>query len=466
MLNRKRPVWFSEMLRWTLSGALALGMCFAVSLGAAPPPPWLPGSNSVRHVIHVSIDGLGGVYLRDYLTATPGDFPAFSRLMAEGAYTFNARCDYNVSLTEPNHASILTGRPVSQQPVAVPFSAPHGYSANYDPGPPWTLHTLGNPAVPYKASILDVIHDHGLPTAFFAGKAKFDLFVRSYDANNGAPDEIGADDGRQKIDQSAIIDWITPGLSMTNSSNLVTLVVDTLNSDLPPAYTFLHLVDPDIFGHYHMWGSPQYRDSVRHADQQLGRILAAIDASPALSNCTALVVTADHGGGDALGSHVYPNALPVYTVPLLIWVPGVPPGVDAYLLFTNRFEPGMAYLDYNAPGQPLRNSDSANIALTLLGLPHVPGSCLVPEFGPTPAVMAMRRTADGLAISWPSTAEGFGLEWSDDCLSPVWHPVADGVGEANGRKIVVVRNFAESPRRFYRLVKNPKQSSWNRTKKS
>jgi hypothetical protein len=442
------------MVRWPLLAGLALAAGAELKVSAAAPPPWLPGSNAVRHVIHVSIDGLGGIYLRDYLAGAPGDFPTFSRLLAEGAHTFNARCDYHVSLTEPNHASILTGRPVSQQPLGVPYSAPHGFSANYDPGPPWTLHNYANGSVPYKASVFDVVHDHGLSTAFFAGKEKFALFVRSYDAANGAPDEIGADDGRQKMDQSAVIDWEAPGLSMTNSSNLVTLAVDALSSGQPPAYTFLHLVDPDIFGHYHAWGSPQYRDSVRHADRQLGRLLAAIDASAVLSNCTALVVTADHGGGDAVGSHLYPNALTVYTVPLLIWVPGVPPGVDAYRLFSNRVEPGTAYLDFDAAAQPLRNSDSANIALMLLGLPPIPGSCLVPEFGPTPAVMAIRRTADGLTISWPSTAEGFGLEWSDDCLSPFWHPVEDGVAEANGRKFVVIQNLVGSPRRFYRLVKD------------
>ena len=443
------------MLRWLLIAGLALDVSPELTAQAATQPPWLPGSNAVRHVIHVSIDGLGGMHLRDYLASAPGDFPSFSRLFLEGSGTFNARCDYNVSLTEPNHASILTGRPVSQQPASVPFSAPHGFTANYDPGPSWSLHNFGNPAVPYKASVLDVVHDHGLSTAFFAGKEKFALFVRSYDADNGAPDVIGSDDGRQKIDLAAIIDWAAPGLSMTNSSNLVSLVLGALASNQPPAYLFLHLVDPDIFGHYHLWGSPQYRASVRHVDQQLARLFAAVDANPVLSNHTALVVTADHGGGDAVGSHLYPNALSVYMVPLVIWVSGVPPGVDAYRLFSNRVEPGTAYLDYDASAQPLRNSDTANITLTLLGLPTIPGSCLLPEFGPTPALMAIRHTADGLTISWPATAEGYGLEWSDECLSPVWHPVADGVSTENGRKSFVIRDSVRSPRRFFRLARNP-----------
>ena len=74
------------------------------------------------------------------------------------------------------------------------------------PGPEVTLHNSGNPNLSYVASIFDVAHDHGLRTCFYAGKAKFILYARSYDAQHGAPDTVGLDDGRGKIDRCMILE--------------------------------------------------------------------------------------------------------------------------------------------------------------------------------------------------------------------------------------------------------------------
>ena len=226
----------------------------------------------LHSVIHISVDGLGGLYLSNYLALTPEEFPSFQRLKQEGAGTFNARCDSDNSTTEPNHTSMLTGRPVARQPATVLFSAPHGITLNYDPGPPWTLHTLGNPAVPYKASVFDVAHDHGLATAFFSGKPKFDLFIRSYDQTNGAPDRVDEDNGTGKIDLAAIFDDTSSLMLWEQSSNLVSLLTNHL-AMVAPAYTFLHLVAPDIAGHTAGWDSQPYRDAVRDVDHLLGRLL-------------------------------------------------------------------------------------------------------------------------------------------------------------------------------------------------
>lgn len=432
------PQWLRLLAAALASLAGGLG-CLAGSPPAGPP----------RHVVHISVDGLGAVYLKPYLAETPRDFPAFDRLRREGAFTLNARCDYDVSLTVPNQCTILTGRPVLQQPAAAAQSAPHGITFDYDPGYPWTIHSLGNTNVPYKASVFDVAHDHGLLTAFFAGKQKLDLFARGYSAENGAPDRIGEDNGRNKLDIREIIDWVSPELVRTNDSNLVTRVVATL-ATAAPRYTFLHLAEPDISGHYFYWGTETYREAVRHVDRQLARVLEAIEANPALRSQTAIVLTSDHGGGDASGWHAYPDVPCVYTIPLFVWGPGVPAGADLYELFSNRTDPGPLYLNYDAPGQPLRDGDSANIALALLGLPPIPGSVLVPRFKP---YLSIARTPFGLALYWPITGEALGIEWADACSSPTWHPFTNRVQVEAAWNASSLTNDADSPARFFRLRK-------------
>ena len=440
------PRFPSPAPRWLWLLATAALASLAGELGCLAEPRV---SDTSRHVIHISADGLGAVYLKQYLAETPADFPAFERLWREGAFTLNARCDPHNSLTMPNHCTILTGRPVRQQPAAATLSAPHGIEFDYDPGYPWTVHSLGNTNVSYKASVFDVAHDHGLATAFFSGKLKFDLFVRSYNADNGASDILGPDNGRDKLDVHELIDWFSPELVRTNDSNLVTRVVETLRR-AAPHYTFLHLAEPDISGHFFLWGSETYREAVRHVDRQLARVFEAIEASPDLRLRTWIVLTSDHGGGDAVGWHAIPDVLSVYTIPLFIWGPGVPTGADLYELFSNRADPGPLYLDYDAPAQPLRNGDSGNIALALLGLPPIPGSVLVPRFKP---YLSIARTPFGLTLYWPVTSEAPGIEWAENCLAPAWHPFTNRVHVDAARNASSLTNDADAPARFFRLMK-------------
>ena len=71
-----------------------------------PPPPPPPVDRLAERVIHVSIDGLRSDHV------TPVLMPNLTRLMAEGAWTLNARTDPAYTQTLPNHHSQFTGRPV------------------------------------------------------------------------------------------------------------------------------------------------------------------------------------------------------------------------------------------------------------------------------------------------------------------------------------------------------------------
>lgn len=409
--------------------SLAVGMGTAVlapgiSLHAAD----RPDSARIRHVLHISLDGLGSVFLKDYLQSSPNEFPGFARLLAEGAWTLNARCDSDNSVTQPNHASMLTGRPALEQPDGFELPAPHGVNVDYDPGDPWTLHNFAQPESPYKASTFDVVHDQGLSTAFFSGKGKFAFFVRSYDAEHGMTSGLGPGYGRNKIDRAELIDWLSPANVRFSDSNVVNSAIsELLNS--APAYMFLHLADPDITGHYFLWGSVEYREAVKGVDSHLARLMATIDTSPRLHRQTAIVLTSDHGGGDIAGWHIDFTDPKVYTIPLCLWGAGIPRGVDLYRLFVDRFDPETRRPSYSDREQPLRNGDSGNIAMALLGLPPIAGSFMRPTFKPW-----LSAQADGnfLTLSWPESEQTWELQSTTSVESPSWHAVSAKTTFAQG----------------------------------
>lgn len=377
----------------------------------------------ITHVVHVSLDGLGSSYLQNYLAHGPKNLPSFARLVTESAYTFNARCDYFASETIPNHACMFTGRPVGQ-PQGFPNTVHHGFTRNA-PLASDTLHAPFNPAVPYKASFMDVAHDHGLSTAFYASKMRLSVCDRSYDEANGALDLIEGDNGRDKIDFA----FINEG----PISAVVDLLVEDLSSSTPKNYSFIHLREPDITGHNFNWGSAAYSNAVVDVDRELGRIFAAIDQNTVLSNHTIMIVVSDHGGGGVLPhGHSEPEHVLNYTIPFFLWGPPIPAGANLYTLFANRADPGTSRVPYHVNPQPIRNGDGANIGLGYLGLPAIPGSFMIPQFA-GPRLLVQREASSGaIKVAWSAQFEGYTLQGTSSLTPPVnWQSVA-GVTEENG----------------------------------
>ena len=363
---------------------LALGFVLATAgtLRAAPAP--------ADYVIQISVDGLSALLFQPQLVATPERYPNFDRLRREGSSTFNARCDYFESVTLPNHVSMITGRPVLQPAGQAP-TVHHGCTFNYSV-PGWTIHNQGNPNLSYIASVFDVVHDHGLTTALYAGKSKLAILGTSYDAVNGAVDEVGDDNGRNKVD-----------IMLVTEADSVALLDDMVErlSNAPPHYTFLHLGEPDAAGHAYGWGSDAWFQSLAAVDCHIGRLLNAITASATLSNHTVIILTADHGGSPDWG-HGLPYEPLDYTIPFFVWGPGWTAGADLYdLLSSNRGDPGVSYVDYNAIPQPLHNGDAPNLALSVLGLPAIPGSFMLPKVELPPPRLTIRRRDADLELAWP-----------------------------------------------------------------
>lgn len=316
-------------------------------------------AEGVRHVLHISVDGLGSAWLKPMLDAK--ELPNFARLQREGVGTLNARTDFDYTITLPNHTCMLTGRPVNDCTVGGRAVAGHQWIVNTDPGP---NHLHANRHA-YVASTFDVVHDHGLRTGLFASKTKFVLYDQSYDASQGAPDKIGQDNGRDKIDVY---------VNDKDSNYVIKQLVATLKAD-PLAYAFIHLHDCDSAGHKSGWGNPEYQAALKAVDGYLGTIFDLVDHEPAHKGSTAIILSADHGG---MGLNHKENSNPLdYTIPFYVWGPGVAEGKDLYAVnSSSRHDPGTGRPDYAAAEQPIRNGDGGNLALSLLGLPAIPESLI------------------------------------------------------------------------------------------
>jgi Type I phosphodiesterase / nucleotide pyrophosphatase len=300
----------------------------------------------IKHVIGISIDGLNPRAIEELGKSRT---PAFHRLMREGAFTLNARTVREKTSTTPNHTAMLTGRRVDAK------HGGHGYTENFDNG--GTIHQA---AGQYVASVFDVVHDNGGSTAFFGSKSKFRLYKRTWNTH-GAPDRVGRNNGRAKIDRFTID---------RNNTRLTSKVTAELRRK-PRDFTFVHLSLPDRVGHASGFMGKHYLDAVRHTDRLVGRILNTVADRPELRRHALVILTADHGGRGA--SHYNASKLQNFRIPFMALGPGVPAGRNLYSLNPTFRSPGSSRTSYHGK-QPIRNGDLANLATDALDLPRVPGS--------------------------------------------------------------------------------------------
>lgn len=308
-------------------------------------------------VIFISVDGMRP----DAVDALgPEGAPTFYRLRKEGAYTSNARTDFTYTITLPNHTCMVTGR-------GVVGKEGHGWIVNSDPKLGQNLHRNRKG---YAASFFDVAHDHGLRTALFASKSKFSLYSDSFDGKNGADDQTGENNGKDKLDVF---------VAEEDTAKLVDQLIASFAAD-PADATMLHLRNCDSAGHSETWnltpGSP-YLAALAKVDGLLGKLLDGIERSPEMKGKTWIILTADHGGLTGTKGHGESKERNNFTIPFYVWGPGVSAGKDLYALNTGtRLDPGAINPPYNAPKAPIRNGDAGNLILSLLKLPAIPGSTI------------------------------------------------------------------------------------------
>ncbi len=313
---------------------------------------------NAAHVIVISADGMRP----DAIAALgPDKAPNLYRLITEGTSTFNARTDTHTTVTLPNHTSMITGRHVEGDNG-------HNWTSN---GIPRIGQMLHRHKKAYLRSMFGVAHDHGLRTALFASKGKFILYDRSYSERNGVDDVVGEDNGKNKIDVYKF------------DKRTETLVSEFIkvNAEQHFHLAMLHLRDTDSIGHLKGWDLTEgsaYLDALMKVDSLIGEVIKAITDDDTFKGKTYLIVTADHGGRLSTKTHRKFDDPRNYTVPLLVWGPGVSADTDLYEINpSSRKNPGKT-----APGHedeslpPIRNGDVGNLALKLLDLPAIENSTI------------------------------------------------------------------------------------------
>jgi predicted AlkP superfamily pyrophosphatase or phosphodiesterase len=301
------------------------------------------------HVIVISVDGLRSDAIP---AARPELVPNLLRMLA-GSSTLNARTDPDSTVTLPNHTCMLTGRHVLGE-------RGHGWTLNYIDRDHNLLHAEKGEHV---SGVFEVANEGGVHTAAFVSKLKLSLYDMSWAGKIDDFDYVSIPEGSRKF--------------VTHH------VLKALDAGHDRSLTFVHYREPDSVGHATGWNLTQgseYLMSIAKVDVELGLIFDKIEQSERLRGRTAVILTADHGGGAPHRSHTRPEMWVNYIIPFLVWTGDDAPTADLYELNERtRRNPGIRRPDADETLQPVRNGDAANLALSLLGLPAIPGSTINAE---------------------------------------------------------------------------------------
>lgn len=415
-------------------------------------------ASPIEYVVHISVDGLHALAPKRLIDSNRGT--NFLRFYVEGATTDRARTDYDSTVTSPSHTTMLTGRPVNTWPGrpghlwgnndthpwdrwALTLHQPHIMGQYYGPGPgivlafttPQYYADTGPSKTNYEyvSSVLDVVHDSGRRTCMVYSKNRMLVHQMSYGPYGRLAPNLGpGDPAVNKVDHGFLAG------PFGVMSNWIPTMVSNLYH-----YSFLHFSVPDDRGHSFSWSltsrwvaaqtnftsnwntnqnrffSGSYMGAVQDVDGFLGELFSLIDTNPALRGKTAIVLTTDHGG--LLGSfdHGFTSEPDCFGIPVFAWGPGIPAGGDLYALNRQYKDPGVTNRpDFNAAQQPIRNGDTANLVLSLLGLGPVPDSTINAD----QSLGVVDTDGDGLSDHYESTiATDPYLRDSDD----------DGVGDGD-----------------------------------
>jgi predicted AlkP superfamily pyrophosphatase or phosphodiesterase len=254
--------------------ALALAALSACSDAAAPTGETAPALRASR-VVLVSVDGLRADAL--------SHMPQLRSLAATGTWT-DAMRTVLPSLTVPGHLSMLSGRDVTT----------FGINTNSLDSTAAIRFVFGG-----ATTVFEWVRAAGMHADAVAG------------ASLVAPELVSSAQSFFSVDTMVATDL--------DANAVTTSALARLADGTPPDLLFVHYPDADVAGHDHGWIVPgvpaanggdslgtQYIAAVARIDAAIATLHAALAAEIAAGH-TALIVTADHGGGHGEGCSELPS---------------------------------------------------------------------------------------------------------------------------------------------------------------
>jgi predicted AlkP superfamily pyrophosphatase or phosphodiesterase len=275
--------------RWVQVAAVAVLVLGAISCLSLPRALGQnAGSSSPRHVLVVSVDGLGA----SWLTSPPPGLriPNLRRLMAEGSYAHGVFSVYP-SVTYPSHTTIVTGRMPAEHGIYSNLSSREAGKNSKDWY--WFSSAIKVP------TLWDVARENKLTTS-----SVFWPVTVGAPINWNIP-EIWNPAKGMAADPLYVAKFATPGLLFEaamevgppqGTSDDVTKVKLTafVLKKYKPNLLMLHLSELDGAQHRNGPASPDAAAAVEKADERIGDLLAALKEA-GLESSTDVFVVSDHG---------------------------------------------------------------------------------------------------------------------------------------------------------------------------
>ncbi|KAA8884786.1 sulfatase-like hydrolase/transferase [Nocardia colli] len=255
-----RPHRKSKSSRWITATAIAPIAATLLVAGPATGAPGLPGTGSSGSNTKVVVIGLDGTMYKKIVEAKAPNLLALSE---QGTLAQSSIAPHT-TISGPSWATVLTGV----------WDTKHGIKNNNFDATPFakypTVFTQLETAKPELTT--ESIATWG-PIATIAGSGDPHADVNI--ATAAQPD----DPDESKIDAA------------TADASAAAIAKDA------PDFLFTHLDQVDEAGHSHGGASREYLDAVTRVDQQVGKIVAAVDARAAANpkEKWQIIVTADHG---------------------------------------------------------------------------------------------------------------------------------------------------------------------------